>query len=128
MLNTSDFLKTMKNVTTDTIESSKPVNIAFGKVINQSPLQINVDQKMTLGELQLILTRNVTDYVTNVTINWNTANTSGGSGEGSFASHSHSLNGTKQVTINNALKVGENVVLLRVQGGQKYLVLDRLKQ
>ena len=32
----------------------------------------------------------------------------------------------EQMTIHNALEKGEEVVLLRMQGGQKYIVLDRI--
>ena len=34
--------------------------------------------------------------------------------------------GTKTLTINNALKVGDKVTLLRQSGGQIYFILDRI--
>lgn len=40
--------------------------------------------------------------------------------------HSHKYIGEKEVTINNHLKVGDKVIMLRDKGGQKYLVLDRI--
>lgn len=49
-----------------------------------------------------------------------------GSGDASFASHNHEYKGTKEFIINNALQTGEKVVLIREQGGQKYLVIDRI--
>jgi hypothetical protein len=42
------------------------------------------------------------------------------------AQHNHKYIGEKEVTINNHLKVGDKVILLRDKGGQKYLVLDRI--
>jgi hypothetical protein len=37
------------------------------------------------------------------------------------------INGTiNEMTIHNALKVGDEVILLKKKGGQKYLVLDRV--
>ena len=46
----------------DAVEANKPVNLCFGIVTSTSPLKINVEQKMELGEAQLLLSRNVTDY------------------------------------------------------------------
>ena len=41
-------------------------------------------------------------------------------------SHSHSYSGRKTFTVHNGLKVGDEVVLMKQKGGQKYLVLDRV--
>lgn len=43
-------------------------------------------------------------------------------------SHSHSYSGTKRFLVHNGLKIGEKVVMLRIQGGQKFIVLERLVQ
>lgn len=42
-------------------------------------------------------------------------------------SHEHSISGTKKMEIHNGLKLNEKVLLLRMQGGQEYIVLDRVK-
>lgn len=47
--------------------------------------------------------------------------TSGGGGE-----HGHNYSGRKKILLHYGLKQGESVLLLRMQGGQKYLVLDRI--
>ena len=57
-----ELVKTMKKAALDAMESSKPVAVYFGEVQSVSPLKINVEQKMILGEAQLILSRNVTDF------------------------------------------------------------------
>lgn len=41
-------------------------------------------------------------------------------------SHSHSYSGRKKFTVHNGLKKGEKVILIRMQGGQKFVVLDRM--
>ena len=41
-------------------------------------------------------------------------------------SHNHTITGTKSLTIHNALKVGDKVILIQVQGGQRYIVLDKV--
>lgn len=82
---------------------------------------------MHLDEVHLLVPEYLTDFKTKVTIDWTTGTKSGGSGDSSFASHSHSVSGKKDITIHNGLAVGDEVILLKQKGGQKYLVLDRMK-
>lgn len=127
MSNYTDLIKAMKKASLEAVESSKPVNVVFGKVTSAAPLKIQVDQKITLGAAQLVLCRNVTDYDNEITVvDWNTENESGGGGYDSFASHNHALKGKKKIVVHNQLKQGEEVVLIRQQSGQKYIVIDRL--
>ena len=126
MLDANDLLNIVKKAAVEAVNASQPSDFCFGKVTSAKPLKILVEQKMTLGVAQLILTRNVTDFKTNVTIDWTTETKSGGSGESSFASHNHSVSGKKEMTVHNALQVGDAVILLKKKGGQKYLVLDRV--
>lgn len=123
----NELVETLKRAAMNAVESTKPVNVCFGEVVSVSPLKINVEQKMILGKKQLILTRNVTDFSTMVTVDWSTENKSGGTGEGSFASHSHKITGKKKITVHNDLAVGDDVILVRQQGGQKFIVLDRIE-
>ena len=128
MADFTDLLRVMKQSAKETGEAVKPMQVCFGKVVNVGPLRIQVDQKITLGMAQLVLTRNVTDYEQELTVNeWQTTASSGGSGESAFASHKHSFDSTRKRTIvHNSLKVGETVVLFREQGGQRYVVVDRV--
>lgn len=130
LLDVNDLLCSIKKAAVEAVEASKPTALVFGKVTSSSPLKINIEQKMTLSSAQLVLTRNVTDFKTAI---------SGGNIQNFFyvgtypdittqsvsPSHVHAM-GTVQVTVHNALKVGDEVVLMRMQGGQKYLVLDRV--
>ena len=63
-----ELMKTIKKAAVQAMKAEKPVEICFGKVTGISPLKILVDQKMTLGKAQLVLTRNVTDFTTEVTL------------------------------------------------------------
>lgn len=136
-------VKKMQRVAVSAMEASKPVNICFGDVLSVSPLQIDVEQKMILDEAQLILSRNVTDYVTEVTVQWDTfihkiphthnvnlTDSNGDSVTGKTdtqnVSHSHDIEGRKQMTIHNGLIKGEKVILVRQQEGQKFIVWDRV--
>lgn len=41
-------------------------------------------------------------------------------------SHNHAIQGRTTVTVHSGLKKGEKVILIRMQGGQKFVVLDRM--
>ena len=121
-------VEAMKRAARDERESSKPVNVYFGEVVSAAPLKINVEQKMVLGESQLILTRNVTDYMTTVTVQWNTE-IGVLSSDGKTTApppHLHGIVGQKNFLMHNALEVGDEVILLRQQEGQKFIVIDRV--
>jgi hypothetical protein len=126
MADAAGFVKKMKQAAVEAVEASKPADAQFGTVIRTDPLAITTDQKTTLGAKQLVLSRNVTDHTVFLTIQFTTGNTSGGSGEASFASHNHSCAGNFPFTVHHALQAGDRVILLRQAGGQKYIVLDRI--
>lgn len=141
MLDANDLLITIKKAAKEAVDAGQPSDFCFGKVTSVSPLKIQVEQKMTLGAAQLLLTRNVTDFKTTVTIDWKSSNStishshgikdSGVSSDTLTCnpvelSHNHSIFGRKEMTIHNGLQVGDEVILLKKKGGQKYLVLDRV--
>lgn len=157
-----EFVKTLKQTAVDAVEAEKPVNVCFGEVVSISPLKINVEQKLVLGEAQLILTRNVIDFEMQVTVDWTADNAAlnakhAHTGEvdvnvdtffepenseleivsnatGSITidnadmnlSHNHVISGKKNITIHNGLTIGDEVILIRQQKGQKYIVIDRI--
>lgn len=126
MADANALVEAVKKASRDEREASKPVNVYFGQVLSKSPLSINVEQKMLLGEKQLILGRNVTDFITMVSISWDTETKEGGTGEKAYEKHSHQITGQKQVVIHNGLEVGDEVILIRQQEGQKFIVVDRI--
>ena len=125
-----ELMKTIKKAAVQAVQANKPVEVCFGKVTNVSPLKILVEQKMTLGEAQLILTRNVTDYKTKITGGniqdyYYTGNTINSGASPVSPPHVHAV-GKIEITVHNGLVVGDEVILLRQQGGQKYIVVDRI--
>ena len=104
MFDTTDLVKLIKKAAVDAVNASKPTNIVFGKVTNASPLKIKVDQKLILSSAQLVLSRNVTDYRLSVTLD----------------------DAEKTMVVRNALTVGDEVILMQVSGGQKFIVIDRI--
>lgn len=122
-------IKKVHQAAVEAVESTKPVNVCFGKVISASPLQINVEQKMILTEKQLVLSRNVTDFKTKITAGniknyYYTGDVNSGTVPVS-PSHVHAV-GTIEVTVRNGLAVGDGVILIRQQEGQKFIVVDRI--
>ena len=134
MPNYSGLVNAMKQAGMSAAQADGPVTVCFGKVMSTSPLKVLVDQRMTLGAAQLVLTRNVTDYTVDVTVEWETESelsthshtVDGKTSNNADLKHVHTLNGTKKMTIHNSLGKGDEVVLLRQQGGQKYIIIDRV--
>ncbi|MCI1999549.1 MAG: DUF2577 domain-containing protein [Clostridia bacterium] len=132
MLNSTDLVKVIQNVAVNAVNNSKPVSIVFGTVKSVSPLKIFIDQKLTLGEKQLIIPQYLTDYKTKISFDnpaikqifttFNMQETS----ESSESKMSFKQPAVKhEITVYNALKAGDKVILMRLAGGQKYLILDR---
>jgi hypothetical protein len=121
-----NLVELIKKAAVDAVNASMPTAIVFGTVVSIAPLKINVEQRLILTTAQLILTNNVRDYDLNMTVDHSTEDKSGGSGESSFASHNHAYTGKKKFTVHNGLITGDEVILLQVQGGQKYIVLERV--
>ena len=126
LLDANNLLEIIKKAANDSMDASEPSDFCYGKVTSDKPLKILVEQKMELAKAQLILTRNVTDFETEITVDWKTENRAGGSLEAAYASHNHDIKGRKKILVHNKLKVGDEVVLFKKKGGQKYLVLDRV--
>lgn len=133
-LDINELVRLVKRAAVEAVQADAPMAICYGIVTSTVPLKIQVDQKKILGEAQLVLTDNVRDFnVFLSTIEGEgkhegphyTENESGGTGDAAFALHRHQYQGRKKWRVHNALKLGEKVLLLRCDGGQKYVVLDR---
>lgn len=59
MLNANDLLVAIKKAAIDAVNASQPSDFCFGKVTSDNPLKILVEQKMTLGKAQLVMTETV---------------------------------------------------------------------
>lgn len=103
-LNIEEFLVNVKRAALEAVAASKPCALLSGRVTGTSPLRVEIDQKFTLTEAQLILTDAVRNHA--VTL-------------------SSDSGGDRKYTVKQALQAGESVILLRADGGRKYLVLDR---
>ena len=104
LFDVNDLLTLIKKTALEAVNASKPANMIFGKVVSVSPLKIKVDQKLILTSAQLVLSKCVTNHILSVTLD----------GE------------LKTMTVNNALNINEEVIMMQVSGGQKYIVIDRI--
>lgn len=90
----------IKQASMGAFESSNPVAVLFGTVVKANPLEVNVEQRFTLTRDFLVLTERLTEYKTTIA--------------------------GQEVVIRKGLQAGDKVILLRVQGGQQYIVWDRV--
>lgn len=117
----ADLVETIKKAALAAIEASNPVAVTFGVVLEVKPLKISVEQKITLEEQQLILTQAVVKTKISFSTTFLTEKALS-----SDLAHFHGYSGTMEASIDTNLKKGDKVVLLRMQGGQKFVVLDRV--
>lgn len=141
-LDYSVLVNAFKQIAADVINSKKPFSFAIGKVMSPEPsLKIMVDQKLILGKKQLIITNAVRDYYVELQTVGETLSQADGTAHktqkavrlpdvpedyGAFDEHDHEYKGKKWWKVNLKLQAGESVLLLRTDGGQKYIVLDRI--
>lgn len=133
-LDFNELVRAVKQAAREAVQADSPMAVCYGTVTAVDPLEVTTDQKLVLKEKLLILTDHVRDYnVEMSTISGAgsaegphyTESESGGGGYAEFAAHTHRYQGRKKWRVHNALKMGEKVILLRCDGGQKYIVLDR---
>ena len=102
-------IDTMKKAGMDAFGASKPVNILFGEVLSIGDFKIKVDQKLILDKDFFIIPERLTRYEVDL-------------------KHIHGSTGTAlgKLVIREGLKKGDKVLLLSVQGGQQYVILDKV--
>lgn len=120
------FADMVKRIANNVFNSRQPTDIYFGTVTGVSPLEITLDQKTVLTAPFLVLCRNVTEFTLDETVNHLVEKYQGGSHDPSFQAHDHQYAGRKPFTLHLGLTLGEKVVLLKQQGGQKFLIIDRV--
>lgn len=104
-----------------------------GTVISTEPLKIQIanDSKLVISELVTVVPWHLTDYETTADIECDAAATIDSTTTVS-AGHTHKLDSFKvinaKITIHNALKKGDILDILALNGGKKYYILDRVKK
>lgn len=116
-----NLIEIIKKTSLNAVENSKPMIAIIGVVESIGPLTIRIDQKSILEQDDLILTKNVVDYSIDMTVDHITEVNSS-----LEEPHSHDYKREKSFKIHNALEINDSVILLRVQGDQRYIVLDKV--
>ncbi|OMD82862.1 hypothetical protein BSK49_25350 [Paenibacillus odorifer] len=93
-------LDIIKKASLGAVGSTNPVAFSYGTVTEAAPLQIQVDQRFILSGNALVLPESVMESKIDI--------------EG------------EEVILRRGLASGDRVLMVRMQGGQSYIVLDRL--
>lgn len=133
-LDLNALVRAVKKAAVEAVRAENPMGVCHGTVTGLSPLEITTDQKLILGEKQLILTNAVRDYTVEMTVDHVTevishghsvTDTYTGGGTAQPVEPSHPYKGRKSFRVHLGLKMGEKVILVRCDGGQQFVVLDR---
>ncbi|MNI54094.1 hypothetical protein D3C73_1089720 [compost metagenome] len=93
-------LDIIKKASLGAVSNTNPVAFSYGLVMEAEPLQIQVDQRFVLSGPALVLPESVMESRIE-------------------------LDG-RSIMVRRGLAPGDRVLLVRMQGGQRYIVLDRL--
>lgn len=94
----------MKQASMNAVNNAQMCDLRYGTVTSVSPLKIRISSQFTIPAALLVVPEHLTNHTVNVSID----------------------GGQTTMRINNALKIGDKVALLRKQGGQSYFILDRI--
>ena len=94
----------IKRASLDAIDNAQMCDLRYGTVVSTSPLKVQVTNLFTLTSSLLVVPKHLTNYEVSIKID----------------------DEDKTLVIQNALKKGDKVALLRKQGGQSYFILDRI--
>lgn len=138
----------IKQLSVNAVNATQPFAFMYGTVTSVDPIEIEIDQKLKLGEKQLIFSTLVQDFDVDMYMEHEVEETDlihkhdasivitsphGDTGTITVQNspdsdkHIHEYKGVKTFTLNLKLAKDEKVLLLRIQGGQKFLVLDRVR-
>ncbi|MBG9657813.1 DUF2577 domain-containing protein [Cytobacillus firmus] len=130
-------LDNVKKAAVKAVEATNPVNVLYGTVEKAKPLEIRIHEKLKLTEEFLDVAEHLTRHERIVTIEHEelAVRELGDKKEADFldtddkaapvTKYKHSY---VKMVFEDGLKKGDKVVLLRVQGGHRFLVIDRYKR
>lgn len=108
-----DMIKTMAN---NSAQLQNPVNVLFGTITSVDPIEIEIHEKLKLTKDFIVMTERVTKYEIDLKHNHDATP--------SEVTTKDAL--VKKIVIREGLKKGDGVVMLRAQGGQQYVVIDKV--
>lgn len=119
----------VKRAALQAVGASFPCEIKYGFVTGVKPIKITVEQRLVLSERQLIVPRRFTDHSVKITggnvRDFYYVSDNRDSSKPLAPPHFHAV-GDMEIEVHGALEIGDEVILIRQQGGQKYLIFDVL--
>lgn len=109
----------IKEIVQKTVAASDPTGIMYGEVVSVEPLEVNIDQRFTVPEEVLIVPEGLRHFEIN--LHHSHLYTEGGEEKETSLALPE-----EPIVIRRGLELGDKVLLLRAQGGQQYVVWDRL--
>lgn len=126
-MSASKLVNMIKTINTNVSESQQGIAVMFGLVIDANPLQIKVDQRFIIDKDFLILTHRLQSKSLNLN---HTHQYEDNDGANSINKNTEppkaNSSDLSNIEVSSALAVNDRVILLRIQGGQKYIVLDKV--
>lgn len=95
--------ETIKLLAQQQNDGTYPTTVLFGTVKASNPLKVQIDSKLIVEEF-LVVAERLTKHEVEVEQEHNKV----------------------KMVIDNSLKVNDKVIVLRQQGGKKYIILDRI--
>lgn len=131
MRDSNDLVKLIRKIATEAVEAGKPMNLTFGKVISPDDLNVDVDQKIKLKEKQLMLGETLREYEAELEVELEEMELEleleiEGESVAAIGRGKGKVKGKGKIL--RRLDAGDEVILMRMQGGQKYMVIDKVKK
>ena len=113
----NDLSNVLKKLAIGAVKSEQPMAFCMGKVTKEEPLEITVDERITLNEDFLLFCSSAIEHTGSITLN----------NINLYNEHPWNDEDTLKITYNDGLMLDDVVLMLRCDGGQRYIVLDRLR-
>ncbi|MFD1203599.1 DUF2577 domain-containing protein [Sporosarcina contaminans] len=125
----------VKRAAVKAVLAMNPVNVLYGTVEKAKPLEIRIHEKLKLTEEFLDVAEHLTRHERIISLDYQNPKKWPETAIGDAAKDTSSSEGYTDYNLKYAkmvfedgLKKGDKVVLLRVQGGHRFLVYDRYKR
>lgn len=99
----------IKRISLDAVNASVPTDLRYGTVTKVNPIEIRVSSELILPQEVLMIPERMTDHYVVI-------------------DDDESKSGDRFVYVHGALNINDKVIMIREQGGQKFLVLDKIAQ
>ncbi|MEC0310190.1 DUF2577 domain-containing protein [Paenibacillus lautus] len=119
----ADLLNTLKKAAVGAVAAGNPTAVMFGTVSSADPLEVIVDQRFTLPADFLVIPESLIHFEIDL---HHTHEYTDDTGTGSSTKQTEPALPVKPIVIRRGLEEGDKLLMLRVQGGQKYIIVDRV--